>query len=82
MSVKEVITLLGGTVKIAKLLGIKSQAVSLWIRTNSIPLSRISALEKYSKEQNLPLRAEDMAPNYDWAVLREGQVWHRRQEHG
>ena len=71
MKTKDIITLLGGTCKIARLLGVKSQAVSLWIRANSIPLKRIPSLEKIAKEKGLPIRAEDMRPDMDWQILRE-----------
>ena len=74
MRVKELITLMGGPVKIAKALNIRSQAVSLWIRTNTIPLKRIPSLERYAKDRNLPIRAEDLRPDVDWATLREGQL--------
>lgn len=74
MKTKDVITLLGGTTKIGKAMGISSQAVSLWIRTNSIPLKRIPALERLAKEKGLPIRAEDMRSDIDWSALREGRL--------
>ena len=74
MKTKDVITLLGGTSKIGKAMGISSQAVSLWIRTNSIPLRRIPSLERLAKQKGLPIRAEDMRPDIDWAALREGSL--------
>lgn len=72
MKTKDIICLFGGSCKVARLLGVKSQAVSIWIRKNSIPLKRIPSLEKIAKEKGLPIRAENMRPDIEWKILREG----------
>ncbi len=74
MKTKDIITLLGGTSKIGKAMGISSQAVSLWIRTDTIPLKRIPSLERLAKDKGLPIRAEDMRSDIDWSALREGSL--------
>lgn len=70
MTVKEIIRMLGGPVAIATYLDVRSQAVSLWSIKNRIPAERVPQLERRAKELGLPVRAEHMRPDIDWAVLR------------
>ncbi len=51
-------------------MGIRSQAVSLWIRSNRIPAERVPTLEAMCKECGVDVRAEHMRPDVDWGVLR------------
>jgi len=71
MNVRQIVELLGGTCKLARYIGIKSQAVSIWIRKNSIPLIRVPTLTKLSRQKGLPLRPEDIRPDVDWDALRD-----------
>ena len=72
MKVAEIVILLGGSGRLAQKLGIKSQSVSQWIRSNRIPVARVPELEKISRKKGLPLRAEDMRPDVDWSAIRTG----------
>lgn len=71
MDVREIIQTLGGPAAIARRLEIRSQAVSLWARANRIPLNRVCALERMARELGVHVRAEQMRPDVEWAVLRE-----------
>lgn len=70
MNVRGMIDLLGGPAAVARLFGIKTQAVSLWISTGRIPAERCPALERRARELGVTLRAEDMRPDVDWSALR------------
>lgn len=70
MTVKDIIKAIGGPVVVSRHLGIRSQAVSLWIRANRIPAERVPTLERMCKELGLNVRAEHMRPDVDWGVLR------------
>lgn len=70
MRTDQIIKELGGPVILAKRLGIRSQAVSLWIAKKRIPAERVPQLERFAVEIGSPIRAECMRPDVDWAVLR------------
>jgi DNA-binding transcriptional regulator YdaS (Cro superfamily) len=70
MTTKEIIKAIGGPVAVGRRMGIRSQAVSLWIRANRIPAERVPTLEAMCKELGLPVRAEDMRPDIEWGALR------------
>ena len=70
MNVSEIIQKLGGPVSIGRHLGIRSQAISLWIRKNRIPADRVPQLERIARDRGSELRAEHMRPDIDWSVLR------------
>ena len=72
MTVSDIIKALGGPAAVARRLGIRSQAISLWARKNYIPLARVPALEAMSRAANLNVRAEHMRPDVDWKVIRTG----------
>jgi DNA-binding transcriptional regulator YdaS (Cro superfamily) len=55
---------------VALRLGIRPQAVSLWIKKDRIPAERVPQLERFASELGLPLRAEQMRKDVDWAALR------------
>lgn len=70
MTTREIIQRFGGPVKLAALLGIRSQAISLWSSKDSIPVARVPQLERIARGMRLGLRAEQMRPDIDWSVLR------------
>lgn len=70
MSVSEIVQQLGGPSLIGRRLGIRSQAVSLWVRVGRIPASRVPELEALAREAGLQVRAEHMRPDINWGVLR------------
>lgn len=70
MTVKDIVRSIGGPVAVGRQLGIRSQAVSLWIRANRIPAERVPALERMCRERGLDIRAEQMRPDVEWGVLR------------
>lgn len=70
MDTLDIIRELGGPVLLAKRLGIRSQAISLWTRKNRIPAERVPQLERLAIEVGSPIRAETMRPDIDWGVFR------------
>lgn len=68
--VRKIIQTLGGPTAIARRIGVRSQAVSLWSRTNRIPLQRVMELECMARELGVDVRAEHMRPEINWGVLR------------
>ena len=72
MNVGEIVILLGGSGRLAQKLGIKSQSISQWIKSDRIPVARVPELEQISRKKGLPLRAEDMRPDFNWGVIRTG----------
>jgi len=70
MSVSEIIRQLGGPVSLGRHLGIRSQAVSLWVRNNRIPAERVPELERIARDAGVDVRAEQMRPDVNWGVLR------------
>jgi len=67
MTTTEIVRLFGGPVKLGRMLGIRSQAVSLWCRKGRIPLGRVLQLERLASQADLPVRAEQMRPDIDWS---------------
>lgn len=70
MNVSEIVKRLGGPVSIGRHLGIRSQAVSLWIRKDRIPADRVPQLERLARQIGSDVRAEQMRPDIEWAVIR------------
>ena len=70
MNVEHIVTQLGGPAAIGRRLGITSQAIRLWVIKGRIPTERVPQLERFARELNVPLRAEQMRPDVDWAALR------------
>lgn len=70
MEINKIIKELGGPVTLAKHLGIRSQAVSLWVAKNRIPAERVPQLERLAIEVGSQIRAETMRPDIDWGVFR------------
>jgi DNA-binding transcriptional regulator YdaS (Cro superfamily) len=72
MSIKEIIQALGGPTFVARRLGVRSQAVSLWSASGRIPADRVPDLEALARELGAPVRAEHMRPDLNWGALRCG----------
>lgn len=70
MTAKDIIQALGGPAAIAKRLGVRPQAVSIWAMKNRIPADRVPELERIARERGAPVRAEHMRNDIDWSVLR------------
>lgn len=71
---RDIIQSLGGPTTVARRLGVRPQAVSLWSLKNRIPAERVPALEAFAREVGANARAEAMRPDLDWAVLRQCEV--------
>lgn len=71
MDVRTIIDQLGGSYAVARLFGINGAAVSQWAAKGRIPAERVPSLERRARELGLPLRAEVMRPDVDWAALRD-----------
>ncbi len=61
---------LGGSVKVAKALGIKSQAISRWLATNCIPAERLPTLIRMAKEKGISVDPKELRSDIDWGALR------------
>lgn len=70
MTARDIIQSLGGPTAVARRLGVRPQAISLWGLKNRIPADRVPALEAMAREMGADPRAEAMRPDVDWAVLR------------
>lgn len=70
MDTHTIIAKLGGPAAVARALGIRCQAVSLWARKGRIPLQRVPALERRALEIGADVRAEHMRPDIDWSAMR------------
>lgn len=69
-SLKEIIQALGGPTSVGRRLGVRSQAVSLWVANDRIPADRVPELERLARELGVPVRAEQLRSDIDWSVLR------------
>lgn len=69
MRIKSIIHQLGGPAQVAAELGVNSQAVSHWIRDDTVPLARIPALLRLAQKRGVPLRPEEVEPNHDWEAI-------------
>lgn len=69
MQVKELITSLGGPAAVGRRVGVRSQAVSLWVANGQVPLDRVPALLRMAAELSVPVNAEDLRPDVDWAAV-------------
>lgn len=66
---REIIQSLGGPTEVARQLGVRSQAVSLWCAAGRIPLERVPALLRIASERGVQLRAQDIRSDFDWAAV-------------
>lgn len=69
-SLKEIIQALGGPSAVGRRLGVRPQAVSLWVVNDRIPADRVPELERLARELGVPVRAEQLRSDIDWSVLR------------
>jgi len=69
MTMKQTFAALGGPTKIGQALGIRPQAVSLWVIRNQIPFERIPSLISIGKSQGIELTPEDLRSDVDWDAL-------------
>ena len=70
MKINQIIRELGGPVSVGRHLGIRSQAISLWVIKDRIPAERVPQLERLARQIGSRVRAEHMRPDVDWGVLR------------
>ncbi len=69
MQVKELISALGGPAAVGRRVGVRSQAVSLWMANDQVPLERVPAVLRMAAERNVAVNAEDLRPDMDWAAV-------------
>jgi DNA-binding transcriptional regulator YdaS (Cro superfamily) len=69
MTMKQTFAALGGPTKIGNALGIRPQAVSLWVIRNQIPFERIPSLISIGKSQGIELSPDDLRSDVDWGAL-------------
>lgn len=69
MKVREFIQALGGRTAVSQRLGVRPQAISLWLSNEQIPLERVPALLRMAADQRVPVNAEDLRGDYDWAAV-------------
>lgn len=67
--VNAIMNLLGGPTAIGRRLGIRPQAVSLWIASERVPVARVPALVRMAREQGVELRPEMLRNDIDWGGL-------------
>lgn len=53
-----------------RLLGIRPQAVSLWVTKTRVPAERVPTLIRLAREQGLNVSPEEFRSDVDWAALR------------
>jgi DNA-binding transcriptional regulator YdaS (Cro superfamily) len=70
MNISEIVKTLGGPTKIGRALGIRPQAVSLWVIHSRIPSDRVLSLIRIAKERGVDLTPEQLRSDLDWAALR------------
>lgn len=68
-SARSIITLLGGPAVVGRALGIRPQAVSLWLRKGRVPLDRVPALLALAAERGLAMTAADLRSDFDWDAV-------------
>ena len=66
---KEIIKSLGGPVAVARALGVRSQAVSLWSTSGRVPVDRVPALLRLAQQRGVALTASDLCNDIDWAAV-------------
>lgn len=52
------------------MLGVRSQAVSLWVAKDRVPIDRVPALVALGRALGVDLKPEDLRPDVQWAALR------------
>lgn len=69
MDARVIVQNLGGPVAVGRHLGVRPQAVSLWATHDRIPLERVPALLDLARQLGLPMRAQDIRDDFDWASV-------------
>jgi DNA-binding transcriptional regulator YdaS (Cro superfamily) len=67
MTTRDIITALGGPAAVGRALGIRTQAVSRWLRKGRVPLERVPALLALAAQRGLALTARQVREDFDWA---------------
>lgn len=70
MTVNEIVQRFGGPTAIGNHLGIRSQAVSLWMRRGKVPVARVPELVTWSRKRRLGLTAQMIRPDIAWGSMR------------
>jgi DNA-binding transcriptional regulator YdaS (Cro superfamily) len=70
MDLQNIIRRLGGPAAVGRVLGVRSQAVSLWVAKNRVPIDRVPALVALGRALGVDLKPEDLRPDVQWAALR------------
>lgn len=70
MTLHEIIKRFGGPTAVGNHLGIRSQAVSLWMRRGQIPMARVPALVTWSRKRRLGLTAQQLRPDIKWGSMK------------
>lgn len=70
MDSRQIIEMLGGPSVVGRRLGVKAQAVCQWVSKNRFPADKVPGLERMGRELKLPIRAENIRSDVDWAILR------------
>ncbi len=69
MTVRDFIKALGGRTAVSQRLGVRPQAISLWLSSEQIPLERVPALLRMAADRRVPVTAEDLRGDYDWEAV-------------
>lgn len=64
-----IITQLGGPAEVGRALGIRPQAVSLWVRKGRVPLDRVPELLALGAERGIELTAATLRADFDWDAV-------------
>lgn len=69
MNTKDIIAALGGPAEVGRALGIRGQAVSLWLRKGRVPLERVPELIALGAQRGVPLTARDLRSDFAWDAV-------------
>lgn len=61
--------MLGGPVAVSRVLDVRPQAISQWIRCGRVPVDRVPALLRRARELNVSLKAADLRGDVDWEAV-------------
>lgn len=66
----DIVRRLGGPCELGRKLGIRSQAISGWVRRDRIPMDRVPTLLGLAREQGINLTAYELRPDIPWYTLK------------
>lgn len=69
MDIRDIIAALGGPAEVGRALGIRSQAVSLWLRRGRVPLERVPDLIALGAQRGLTLTARQLREDFAWDAV-------------